>query len=106
MSRKAHRDPAASALVPEHALPAWQGLLWGFEQLHHERVPCQAYPPEDWFDKRSHPQRRAVARCGHCPLQAACRRYARAAAEPEGVWGGETAAQRHAYLTRNRKKKK
>lgn len=104
MSRKARRDPAASATVPEVARREWEGLVWSFEQLHHLRVPCQAYPPEDWFDNRSHPQRRAVARCGHCPLQQACRRYARAAAEPEGVWGGETAAQRADYLKNTNRK--
>lgn len=90
--------------VPEEARQEWQGLLYGLEAAHHERIPCLAYPAEDWQDTRSHPTRRAVARCGHCPLLQACRRYARAAAEPEGVWGGESAADRRAYLKNTNRK--
>ncbi|WP_354644825.1 WhiB family transcriptional regulator [Kitasatospora camelliae] len=42
----------------------------------------------------------AVAVCARCPVRSECRRYALAAREPYGVWGGLTEDERRALLTR------
>ncbi|MER8002995.1 WhiB family transcriptional regulator [Streptomyces sp. NPDC095613] len=77
-------------------------------------LPVDAWGP--WTGDGSEPQaeryareRAAVAVCGFCPVRDACRIYANsetadgALAEPEGVWGGELALERHRALIRRRK---
>ncbi|WP_228981344.1 WhiB family transcriptional regulator [Streptomyces sp. DH12] len=49
-------------------------------------------------------ERAAITVCGYCPVRAACRAYANTLtdegllAEPEGIWGGELALERHRAL--------
>ncbi|TWF73251.1 WhiB family transcriptional regulator [Kitasatospora viridis] len=42
----------------------------------------------------------AKAVCAGCPVRTECRRYALAAREPYGVWGGLTEDERHRLLSR------
>ncbi|MFD8516497.1 WhiB family transcriptional regulator [Streptomyces antimycoticus] len=53
-------------------------------------------------------ERRAAAACGGCPVLAQCRAYANAEtpggrlAEPDGIWGGQLALDRHRALIKRR----
>ncbi|MFJ9799794.1 WhiB family transcriptional regulator [Streptomyces sp. NPDC101145] len=53
-------------------------------------------------------ERAAIAVCGFCPVRDACRAYANTLtedgllAEPEGIWGGERALERHRALIASR----
>ncbi|MCC9308095.1 WhiB family transcriptional regulator [Kitasatospora sp. RB6PN24] len=48
----------------------------------------------------AHDEREEAAKavCGGCPVRVECRRYALAAREPYGVWGGLTEDERHRLL--------
>ncbi len=57
-------------------------------------TPCQAAAhPDAWHGERT-TAGEAAALCGDCPVIEACLGYALAADEREGVWGGQTAADR------------
>ncbi|WP_051766055.1 WhiB family transcriptional regulator [Streptomyces sp. NRRL F-5135] len=77
-------------------------------------VPVDAWGP--WTGDGAEPQADRYAReraaksvCGFCPVREACRIYANTEtadgmlAEPEGVWGGELALERHRALIQRRK---
>ncbi|MER5641321.1 WhiB family transcriptional regulator [Kitasatospora sp. NPDC002227] len=47
----------------------------------------------------------AKAVCHHCPVRAECLRYALAAREPYGVWGGLTEDERFRLLAARRRRR-
>lgn len=60
-------------------------------------VPCREPAVRDyWTSEHAAELEAAAHRCGTCPLISQCREYSTAADEPEGVWGGLTAADRRA----------
>jgi WhiB family redox-sensing transcriptional regulator len=86
--------------VPAGAIREWVVLQAGIDELAVEgRSPvCVGDPAVWWPEGRSAAvlarQSEAVEWCQACPLLEACRAYALAAREREGVWGGLTAADR------------
>ncbi|MFF8610819.1 WhiB family transcriptional regulator [Streptomyces sp. NPDC015346] len=83
-------QPAMSAGDPGLAVDAWS----------------HGPDSEEQRERRAREQA-AIAVCHRCPVAAACRTYANtelpsgALAEPEGIWGGQTALERHrARITR------
>ncbi|MET9436974.1 WhiB family transcriptional regulator [Streptomyces sp. NPDC006551] len=77
-------QPARAAGDPDLSVDAWSSGPDGEEQR--DRIARQSA---------------AIAVCGRCPVAAACRTYANselpdgALAEPEGIWGGQIALERH-----------
>jgi WhiB family redox-sensing transcriptional regulator len=95
----ADQSPAWPAWqVPAGALGAWVELRLAVASLLPSRPPCST-DPEAWWSTRASEskaarQDAAVAGCLTCPLLQPCRRYALAAGERDGVWGGLTPAER------------
>lgn len=81
-------------LIPRDALPAWRELAAALARV---RTPCQA-APDDWFGGDVEA---AVEACQSCPARVPCDRYATAAREGVGVWGGRD---RTPPTTRRRRK--
>lgn len=72
-----------------------------------ERGSCQQADPDLFFHpygerdpSRSRRDAAAVEVCRTCPVVQQCLAYARATAQPYGVWGGETEDERWARLAR------
>lgn len=63
-----------------------------------EIPPCQVSDPEAWFpvyeQGENSDYRQAKKLCAICPVKNECLRYALAADEPFGVWGGLTPKER------------
>jgi WhiB family transcriptional regulator, redox-sensing transcriptional regulator len=57
------------------------------------------HPDGERGSARSRRADRAKAICQHCPVLEQCRRYALAAREPYGVWGGLTEEERREHLS-------
>lgn len=73
-------------------------------------APYTGDGPEPQLDRLAR-EKAAVAICGYCPVQALCRTYATShtrdgdtvrLAEPEGIWGGMLALERHRQLIAQR----
>ena len=73
------RDPAAS-------LAEFTALM---NSTGHATLPC-GDGGDEWWAEDAKLQQRAAALCQACTLLAVCRRYALAAGERSGVWGGTT----------------
>jgi WhiB family transcriptional regulator, redox-sensing transcriptional regulator len=58
------------------------------------------HPENERGPSRMKREMRAKAVCSGCPVIENCRRWALAAREPYGVWGGLSAEEREAMLTR------
>jgi hypothetical protein len=56
-------------------------------------LPC-TNGTHEWTSENDREQQRAAALCQACAVRVACGRWALAASEKNGVWGGMTAAQR------------
>ena len=64
--------------------------------------PCQTTDPDIWYgvnDDKTAFYKTAKKLCGLCPVQDACLKYALAANETEGVWGGLTPEERKKMLS-------
>lgn len=61
-----------------------------------DHAACAGAEPTLFFPDNASPQAaaRALEICGNCPVRVQCRSYARNAAEPYGIWGGERPAGR------------
>ncbi len=89
---------STSLLAPvEHPLPGPED--WP------SRGACLRADPELFYHpyaerepSRGNRERAAQQVCAGCPVQQACRDYARATQEPFGVWGGETETERAQWL--------
>ncbi len=79
-------------VLPPHARDAWSELAGA---LAVSEAPCER-DPDVWFPGEHQLERvaAAVAACEGCPAREPCLRYALAAKERFGVWGGLTAAER------------
>lgn len=80
--------------VPPAALPEWRALAVALAEFG--PAPCEGgvLPADFWWSADEHDVELATAACGLCTVRASCLRYAMAASEAEGVWGGMTAADR------------
>jgi len=58
------------------------------------------HPENERGPSRARREMRAKAVCAHCPVIDSCLRWALAAREPYGVWGGLSVEEREALLTR------
>ena len=58
------------------------------------------HPENERGPSRSRREMRAKAVCARCPVIDSCLRWALAAREPYGVWGGLSVEEREALLTR------
>jgi len=58
------------------------------------------HPENERGPSRTRREMRAKAVCSTCPVIENCLRWALAAREPYGVWGGTSAEEREAILTR------
>jgi WhiB family redox-sensing transcriptional regulator len=58
------------------------------------------HPENERGPSRARREMRAKAVCAQCPVIAECRRWALAAREPYGIWGGLSTEEREALLTR------
>lgn len=58
------------------------------------------HPENERGPSRTRRQQRAKAVCARCPVAEKCLRWALAAREPYGVWGGLSAEEREALLAR------
>jgi len=56
------------------------------------------HPENERGPSRARRERQAKAVCANCPVVANCLRWALAAREPYGVWGGKSAEEREALL--------
>jgi WhiB family redox-sensing transcriptional regulator len=67
-------------------------------------TPCRDYPHLFVHASRKTPLKETVEdakrHCARCPVREACRDYAIANDETDGVWGGLTADERAAYARR------
>lgn len=80
---------------PRAAVVAWVLLQVGVEELADRgQSPVCASDPGLWWSSRERDRVEAVEWCRSCPLLEACRSYAVAAGERDGVWGGTTPADR------------
>jgi Transcription factor WhiB len=70
------------------AMPAWLHLQAVLESID-GRTPCRV-DPEAWSGENTDPDvtEWCEFRCRSCPALEACDRYAAAARERHGVWGG------------------
>ena len=70
------------------------------------RLPCEAAPdlwwPEGYTGRWESIVEHAIAGCQQCPVMTACRQWALANGEQEGIWGATTPAERRA-LRRHRR---
>lgn len=83
--------------VSRDAVASWSALQAGIDELRDQgRGPVCLNAWDLWASPRAEDQAEAVEACGWCPLLEACREYAVAAREPEGVWGGLTVRDRAA----------
>jgi WhiB family transcriptional regulator, redox-sensing transcriptional regulator len=57
------------------------------------------HPENERGPSRTRREMRAKAVCGSCPVIESCLRWALAAREPYGVWGGLSVEEREALLT-------
>lgn len=68
----------------------------------HSALPCGEKPALFITDHRGDPPRwltaEAKTHCARCPVREQCLEYALNAGEPEGVWGGRSAAERRELL--------
>jgi len=79
-----------------------QRALWAARPAfvdHDDRPPaCASHDPEKWFPTREAgpTTREAIAICGTCPHERACRdwAYAQPISTLYGIWGGTTHADR------------
>ena len=78
-------------VIPEHARDAWLELAGVLAATG--PAPCEIGDPEAWWPVRGDSPD-AVAASEGCPAREPCLRYAVAAGERWGVWGGLTAAER------------
>lgn len=65
-------------------------------------VDSSVFFPPDGERGRARAQREETAKqwCRNCPVLTECRTHALAAAEPYGIWGGMSEAERYAVLRR------
>lgn len=83
------RAPAYFGIRPK-AVNAWLALTDALDRLTDEgRRPVCCSRPDQWSSDAT-PAARQDAReaCGYCPITAACRGFAEANREPQGVFGG------------------
>ena len=57
---------------------------------------CRGMNPDIFLPERGDTAgvKNALAICGECPVMDACRQYANATKQRDGIWGGQTARQR------------
>lgn len=82
-------------------LPGPNADQWDWQMRAHCRgVESSVFfsPEGERGRARAARERRAKALCQHCSVLAECRTHALAIAEPFGVWGGLTEAERAAVL--------
>jgi WhiB family transcriptional regulator, redox-sensing transcriptional regulator len=104
-SRQARTDrPARTVLemadtrrLPKPVAHEWDWQLKGSCQGLNSSVFF--HPDGERGSARSRRADRAKAICQHCPVLEQCRRYALAAREPYGVWGGLTEEERRELWT-------
>ena len=58
------------------------------------------HPENERGPSRARREQQAKAICAHCPVIENCLRWALAAREPYGVWGGTSAEERELMLSR------
>lgn len=71
-----------------NALDLTPGQGWRAE------AACRDYDPEIFFPEDENPAAKAKAICATCPVRMECLDWAIRNREPEGIWGGMTAAER------------
>ncbi len=83
------REPAYFGVRPQ-AGNAWRALTDALNQLTDQgRQPVCATRPDQWASNASPAARRdAIEACTYCPVLAACRAFAEANDERQGVFGG------------------
>lgn len=100
--------PAPAPLLTLGRQPA--SHRWASHPSEHPDAPtpaCRGYNTSLWFNDTHVPgwQRdrdQAVAICGTCPLQTACREWAVPKADLHGIWGGWPASKRETERQRRR----
>jgi len=75
--------PPTNHGLPEDAQRLHLELTAAAEQ---QRSPCRGR--DEWTSEDAADRAAALEACSHCPLQAPCAAYARAADERHGVWAG------------------
>ena len=83
------RSAAALSIRPE-AVNAWLALSDALNRMTDDgRTPVCVTHPEHWTSDPPDYERIAAAEaCTYCPAMAACRAFAEANREPQGVFGG------------------
>jgi WhiB family redox-sensing transcriptional regulator len=88
---------ATRAARPRSAPDVYATLDMSWQQ----RGSCRDVDPSLFFgpegearNKRRFREAAAKAICAYCPVRAACRTFALTTAEPYGIWGGTTEAER------------
>ncbi len=83
------RAPAYFGIRPK-AVNAWLALTDALDRLTDEgRSSVCATRPDQWTSDASPAARKdAIEACTYCPVMAACRAFAEANREPQGVFGG------------------
>ncbi len=79
-------------VIPKHARDAWLKLAGVLAATG--PAPCERGDADAWWPPAGRNPSPAVAACGGCGTRVECLRYALAAGERRGVWGGMTAAER------------
>lgn len=100
--RSASADPIR-AVVDQHGGLTTDMLAW---QRHAACRGLEAeifYPPESDAAGDDDAAFEAKAVCGACAVSGECLEYALAVREKEGVWGGQTAAERVRIIRRRRR---
>jgi WhiB family redox-sensing transcriptional regulator len=84
--------------LPPRASQAWDWQL---------RAACRNeggiyffHPSHERGMKKARREARAKAICRTCPVLAQCRRYALAAREPDGIWGGLSREDRDLHIVK------
>ena len=85
---------ALSIIIPAAARGPWAALSGAL--FNAEQVPCERDPDRWWPQGRGVPPDYgpAIAGCRSCPAREPCLRYAVAAGEKGGVWGGTSPDER------------
>lgn len=90
--------------APQH-LPGPNADIWDW-QMH---GLCRGVDSSMFFHPdgergraRSQRETRAKEMCGKCPVLTQCRNHALSVAEPYGIWGGMSEAERELYARRQR----
>lgn len=83
---------ATAWAVPEAVLPLWAELTAAAASTR-EVVPCAGHGAPYWHGDEEE-QEAAARACLECPLMRLCDRYAAAAGERWGTWGGRTEQER------------